>query len=153
MTWLIFAMWMINFCILVRGFSFNSYSKIQPIHAGGRVEIRKVLFNLLICLLHKYAEMSKNEEDILCPAGKKIFTVSFSYVFLLPDCYLRHHQIHLPQGLLLLRQVTHHYWKGKKTELSLSNILFCCNYLTKNGGNLCFQWEIAPEIGVISYLL
>lgn len=62
---------MINFCILIRSFAFNSYSKSHPIHAGDRLEIRKVLFNLLICLLHKYAGMSKNEEDILCPAGEE----------------------------------------------------------------------------------
>lgn len=64
-------MWMINFCILIRSFSFNSNSKIHPIRAGDRLEIREALFNLLICLLHKYAGMSNNEEDILCPAGEE----------------------------------------------------------------------------------
>jgi len=75
MILLIFAMWMINFYILIRGFSFNSYSKIQPNfqwvrirsilypYAGDKLEMREALFNLLICLLHKHAGMSKNERD------------------------------------------------------------------------------------------
>lgn len=104
---------MINFYIFIRGFSFNSYSKIHPNYQGVRIwsilypyaedklEIREALFNLLICLLHKYAGMSKNEEDILWAAGKKMFPVSSASVFLLPDCYLQHHQIHSPQGLWL----------------------------------------------------
>lgn len=99
---------MTNFYILIRGFSFNSYSNIYPNsqwigiwsilypYAGAKLEIREALFDLLIYLLHKYAGTSKNEEDILWAAEEEYISSLLCIIFLLPDCYLQHHQIHLP---------------------------------------------------------